>query len=152
MAKKETTSNLPAKLTQADVPSLLSQVNEKIAQLKGVSDEGNRTSGKLEGFGNIRDIKDQSTLIKAYSSVLGRTKAYAEAAKEFEGMGEVPAFKIDGSTADQWLHDIKLQYNQVTYKDQLEKLNAVKSELEKHLSAEDKLAASLGNIRDILGI
>lgn len=149
---KTSASQLPARLTQDNVPDMLKLVNEKIAQLKGASDEGSRTSGNLEGFGNIKSIKDQVTLIKAASSVIGRSKAYAEAAKEFEGMGDIPPFKIDGATTEQWLHDLKLQYSQVTFKEQLDKLKSVKAELEKHLSAEDKLNASLGNIRDILGV
>jgi hypothetical protein len=146
--KKETTVAL---LGQNDVPTMLEQVNARIKAIKGELPEATHTTSNLPGFGKIAEIKTVDMLIKAASSVLGKEAAYKAAAKEIipEGI-KTPQFKIEGSTAKQWLDDIKNRVVVVGHKEQLTKLNSIKTELEANLSAEAKLANSLAKIKGIL--
>lgn len=136
-------------LTQQDIPSLLNIVNEKIKALKGDTSEDTRTDGKLPGIGNINDIDDPVELITAYASVEIREEGF-DKAQESMKITEKRKFKLGNYTGEAFKNDILKRYHEVTYKEQLEKLTSVKSELEKHLSKDDKLKAALGNIKDIL--
>lgn len=137
--------------TQADIPRLLETVVNKINILKKGVEDKPQTTGELDGFGKINDIKDVSTLIKAYSSVTNRQKCYDEAAKELlpEGVKK-PTFKLNSFSADQWKSDIKKRTVEVGFQQELNKLNKVKEKLEANLSAEAKLAKDLKDISNIL--
>jgi len=150
--------NLPAKpmLTQEDVPSMLEKVNDRIAMLKGSESEAKHTNGELEGLGNIFKMEKPENLIRAYASVLDRERMFNEAVKdlytkELTSIGiKVPAFKLNGSTSKQWKDDIKGILATVVHKEELAKLEEVRDELSKHVSAEEKLNQSLLAIDGIL--
>jgi len=150
--KAESTQLSTAKqFTQADIPAMLETVVKKIKLLKKGVEDKPQTTGELDGFGKINDIKDVDTLIKAYSSVTNRQKCYDEAAKEMlpEGVKK-PVFKLNGFSAEQWLADIKKRTVEVGFQQELAKLNKVKTKLEANLSAEAKLAKDLKDIANIL--
>jgi len=150
MATKKTTTEVATAgtFTLDKVPAALEAVNKQIKAIKGSTEE-NRTNGHLDGFGDIFKEKNANNLIKAYSSVNGREKAFKEAAKEM-GIDPIPEFKINGSSAKAWKDDLKKAYNMATAAAKLKKLEKVKAELEKHLSEEDKLSALMGNLADIM--
>lgn len=137
--------------TQADIPNMLETVIKKITELKkGISDKP-ETTGELDGFGAINKIDTVEQLIKAHSSVVNRQKCYDESANEIlpENIKK-PTFKLNGFSAKQWVSDIKKRIVEVGYKQELEKLNKVKTKLEANLSAEAKLAKDLKDIANIL--
>ena len=147
--KNEVTVGTQFNVTQQDVPRLLEQVNDKIKELKGGDECAHQTTGELEGFGNIFNITEPSKLIKAYSSVNSRAKAYTEAATAM-CIENPPAFKIGDATAEKWLADITKCYKSATHKQELDKLIKVKDKLETLLSEEDKIKNTLTSIADIL--
>jgi len=149
--KKEKSLNLQS-LGTNDVPVLLEKVNEKINEIKKGIPKEVTTKGKiLEDFGRIEDIDDVETLIKAASMVLGKEKAYKEAAKVVVPAGiKVPQFTISGHKAKDWIEAIESRVVEVAYKTELKKLEEVKKTLEENLSAEMKLANDLKKIATIL--
>jgi len=134
-----------------DVPAMLEAVTKQINSIKEGLPKQNKTTGELTGFGKIENLKTVDTLIKAASSILGKQKAYIEAAKEIipEGV-KVPVFKLNGSTPDAWLSDIKSRVVLVANKERLDKLTKIQKTLESNLSVKDKLARDLQDIQAIL--
>ena len=148
---KSTDASVANQFTQQDIPGMLKKVTERINALKKGSAEKVKTTGELGDFGKIKDIKKVDTLIKAYSSVTNRAKAYDEAAKEILPTGvSKPVFKIEGSTAAEWKSDIEKRIVEVGFQQELDKLNKVKKTLEENLSAEAKLANDLKKIAGFL--
>jgi hypothetical protein len=135
-----------------DVPNLLEIVDKKINEIKKwFPKETSTKNATLLGFGKIKDLSTVELLIKASSMILGKKKAYEEAAKEvLPEYIKVPTFKLDGYTANEWLTDIKARIIEVYHKQELKKLQEVKKTLEENLSAEIKLARDLKKIAEIL--
>jgi hypothetical protein len=96
-----------------------------------------KTTGNLDGFGDIKQETKLENLIRAFSSVKGREKAYDDAAKDL-GLTTYPQFSISGGTAADWKQDIVLRIDIITHKDKLDKLNDYKEKMSKFLSAEDQ--------------
>ena len=151
MAKKSNKSEIAvlSNFTMERIPEALAQINEKIKQIQGDDKEDYKITVELEGFGNIQNITEPDTLIKAYGAVTAREQVYKSAAEEM-GVEKVPTFKISGHSAESWKKDIIRRYRQATQKEALNKLKRVKDELEKHLSDEDKLKALFTNVADIM--
>jgi len=152
MAKKTMTTALAtnSQFSVKDVPALLERVRSQITEIQGNDDDINLTDGNLGALGNIFHMEDPMLLIQAYSMVTGKEVAYNKAAKDMDLKGKIPVLKLNGATIDKWKVDIQKRYKQVTRKNELDKLQQVKSELEGLLSQEDKVAAALGNIADLL--
>lgn len=146
----EATPVLPATLGQKDIPTMLEMVNKQIATIKGNLPETPVTTAVLPGFDKIEDIKTVEELIKAASSVIGKSDAYAKAAEVVYPGKKAPKFKIEGFTREQWLDHITSRLIMVANKAELDKLIATKKLLEENLSAEAKLANDLAKIRDML--
>lgn len=128
----------------------LKQTEEAIKLIKGVEEDDESVKGKdLPGFGDISNITDTSELIKAYSSVLGREKAYAEAAQDM-GVSKIPDFKIDGVTAENWKKAIKRREIVASSAAKLERLEKVKALMTDMLSKEEKQKAKLRELEDVL--
>lgn len=138
-------------VTQENIPEMLLQVNKRIAAIQGEMPEQKKTTGSLAGFGKIAEIKDMGTLIKAYSVLLAKKKAYTEAAKAL-GVEpkKTPKFMLDGSSFTDWENDIKLRAVQVKYDTDLKKLTAVKKKLEENLSEKDKLQKDLADVMRLI--
>jgi len=138
-------------LGQSDIPKLLEKVVAQIKAIKGDLPEVPKTTGELQGFGKIGEIKTVECLIKAYSSVTNRAKAYREAAKEIlPAHTKMPPFMLDQSSEQAWIDDIKNRIGIVAHESELKKLNNIKKKLEDRLSEEDKLNKTLEEIQNIL--
>jgi hypothetical protein len=74
MGKKPTTAVAIAKVE--DVPQVLSLLDQEIGKLKVISESVYKTTGNLEGFGDIKAETKVENLIRAFSSVKGREEAY----------------------------------------------------------------------------
>lgn len=153
MAKKVSKNEVANKdqFTQNDVPAMLEQVKEKIAELVGTGKKEPSTKGKhLPGFGEISKIEKEADLIKAFSSITGREDAYKAAAKAMNIKTKVPPFVIEGIGAAKWKEDIRARYAEVAHKAQLDKLKSIQKTLEENLSAEAKLANDLAKISALM--
>lgn len=143
----ETASDL-SKLGQADVPSMLQLISEKIKNLKGGMPSGPKTTGDLRPFGKIKDIKTVQKLIQAHSMVTNKAAAYIKSAGQCNvDLAKYP-FKLDGSSEKAWVTDIQAAISVVANKVELAKLEKAKALLEENLSAKDKLAKDLKAIQD----
>jgi len=140
-----------ATLGQADIPGMLKIVLAKIKELKGNMPETSKTTGILPGFDKkVKEIDTVEELIKAHSSIIGRAKAYNESAEMLEVNIEKFPFKLEGSTAEEWINDIKSTINIVKNKVALDKFEQVRIKLESNLSAKMKLAKDLEDCQNIL--
>src|SRR4030042_75104 len=139
-----------ATLGQADIPGMLKIVLAKIKELKGNMPETSKTTGSLPGFGKIKEIKTVEDLIKAHSSVVGRQVAYNASAAALDVNVDKFPFKIEGSTTEEWVNDIKATINIVKNKVALDKFDQVRIKLESNLSAKMKLAKDLEDCQNIL--
>lgn len=159
MAKKEIISTgvaVAGQFTQQDIPSLLEKVNAQISALKGDKESNSRITGELgNGFGKVASITDVNQLREAYAYVTHKEEAVKKFDEIFKAATpgiKLPVLKEGGSTATQWQNEIILQYKEISYKEQISKLEAVKQKLTDNLSAELKLAATLNDIADMLKI
>lgn len=132
------------------IPDVLSAIRTKIASMKSIETTKFKTSMNLGGpFGDLKNEKKEENLIKAFSYVRSKGKAFAEAAAELgRPVGE---FTEAGSTVDDWKHDIDLQIQIVTHKDELEKLKALEKEASTFLSQEDQKVLFLEKLMGSLG-
>jgi hypothetical protein len=135
--KAESTSTAVA--LSMEVPSVIAALEAKIKALDHITDSKYRTGGKLDGFGDIKQETNISNLIKAFSSIRGREKAYAEAAEEM-GLSTFPVFEANGSTSEDWKQDILLRIAIINHKDTLDKLTEYRNKMKEFLSKEDQKA------------
>lgn len=151
MSKKQKNAELTIKgqFDLKNTPAILEKLDSALAELKRVEESPYKTSGNLEGFGDIKSEMKIDNLVKAYSSVKGRANAYADASVDLK-LSKVPAFSISGGTVDDWKHDIQLRIEIITYQDKYNKLKEAKDKLSKFLSEEDQKMMILKNLQDVL--
>lgn len=124
-------------MENANVPEVLTLLKNKIDSLKHITDSVYKTTGNLEEFGDIKVESKIENLIRAYSSVKGREKAYHDAAADL-GRKQYPAFNISGGNAEQWKEDILLRINIIEHKETLDKLKSYEERFAKFLSEADQ--------------
>lgn len=138
MSKNNSKKNTAIMLSKnADVPQVLEVLKKKLASLKEIVDTPYKTQGNLEGFGDIKVETKIENLIRAYSSVKGREKAYHDAAKDL-GKTTYPAFVVSGGDADAWKSDIMLRIAIIEQKETHDKLSNWESKMKNFLSAEEQ--------------
>ena len=142
------TSNAIAKT--GDVASVINVLDAKIKSLDHISDSKYKTSGKLDGFGDLKTETKIDNLIKAYSSIKGRETAYNNAAEDM-GLTTYPQFEVNGSTADEWKSDIMLRIAIINHKDTLDKLTAYKEKMQQFMSKEEQKAVLMAEMAGFLG-
>lgn len=141
--------------TQKDIPSLIEKVNEQISALKGDKEKNQRITGEMPVFGKVSNITDVATLRAAYAYITAKYAAVTSHNDVFKTAAptiKLDAYKEGNATLEQWQEEIMIQFKEVVFKEQLEKLEKVKTLLTNNLSEELKLQASLGEIANILEI
>lgn len=123
---------------KTEVPKLLEKLNERINNLKHVTECVYKTNGQLETC-SIKTETKVDNLIKAHASLLVREEYYIKAAKDL-GRRSWPEFSISGSPVSDWKSDIKLRIEVIEHQDTLNKLNEFKDKAAKFLSEEDQKA------------
>jgi hypothetical protein len=139
--------------SQSDIPGLLEKINSQIAELKGDREKNKRITGELGHFGKISDIKDINTLREAYTYATKMDKAISEHDDVFKAVApttKLPKWSEGGGNVKDWQEEILLQFREVTYKEQLDKLEKAKKILQDNLSAEMKLAESLKDVVSLM--
>ena len=137
MAKKATTATEVALGTQFDVPSIIQVLDAKLNSMKHITESKYRTSGTLDGIGDIKKETKIENLIRAYASIIAREEVYNKAAIEL-GITTYPTFEANGSSSEDWKRDIKLRIDIINQKETADKLTEYKDKMSKFLSAEDQ--------------
>ena len=137
MAKKATTATEVALGTQFDVPSIIQVLDAKLNSMKHITESKYRTSGVLDGIGDIKKEQKIENLIRAYASIIAREEVYNKAAIEL-GITTFPTFEANGSSSEDWKRDIKLRIDIINQKETADKLTEYKDKMSKFLSAEDQ--------------
>jgi hypothetical protein len=148
--KRAKSTNAVAKselFSSNDVPGMISLLEKKLENFKGINESNYRTSGHIEGIGDIKTMEDTKGLLSAMGSILTSEKAYNEGAKAL-GLKTYPAYSYKGSPLEDWKSDIKLRYDLITQKETIDTLNEFKRQLESFMSEEDKKAALLNRMQD----
>lgn len=136
MSKKKVTTGLVKFESTSD---MLGALQNELASLKAITETAYKTSGTLDGFGNIQSEMKIENLIRAMSSVSGRETAYYDAAVRL-GLGEYPAFTVNGGNADAWEHDIKLRIAVISHAARKQELEELLAEAKTFLTKEDQYA------------
>jgi hypothetical protein len=137
-------------IATAPVPTVLSLLEERLASLKHIETTAFKAGENLVGFGNIRTETNVKSLIKAWSSIKGRSKAYDDAAPEL-GLDNYPVFDVDGYSPEAWKHDIMLRIAILNHKETYDKLNSFKSQMSAFLSEEDRKSILMKEMAEYLG-
>jgi len=132
------------------IPNVLVAIQDKIKTFKGIETSKFKTTMQLSGFGDLGKETKVDNLVKAYSSVKGRSEAYANAAKDL-GVESYPEFVVDGGSAADWKKDISLRIQIINHKDELDKLRALEAEAKTFLSAEDQKGLFFTKLMGALG-
>lgn len=149
MSSKKTKSTELALVDQS-VPSTLELLANELKALKGITESNYRTSGNLDGIGDIKTIKEIPALIRAYGSVISREQIYNMAAEDL-GLASYPTFAVGGGNVADWKHDIDLRIKIITHEDRKKELESLMSEMKSYLSQEDQKAITLAKIAKALG-
>lgn len=136
MSKKSSKSTGLA-LIGNSVPDVLTILNEKLASLKTITECAYKTSGNLEGFGDIKSENKVENLIRAYSVVRTKEFAYDAAAKDL-GRTTYPAFNISGGNTSDWKQDILLRIAVIEHADTQKKLQDLTDKAKAFLTKEDQ--------------
>jgi hypothetical protein len=123
--------------TSNQVPDMIKVLEDKLAAFDGISESNYRTSGQIDGLGDIKTMTDLSSLIRANGMIMQSEEYYNQSAQAM-GLDKYPQFSYKGNTAEDWKKDIKLRYDLINQKETIDKLNHFKSKLETFLSEEDK--------------
>jgi hypothetical protein len=138
MARKATPKATEVALgTQFDVPSIIQVLDAKLNSMKHITESKYRTSGVLDGIGDIKKEVKIENLIKAYASIIAREEVYNRAAIEL-GITTYQTFEANGSTSEDWKRDIKLRIDIINQKETADKLAEYKDKMSKFLSAQDQ--------------
>ena len=124
-----------------DTQEVLGLLSDELASLKKITDKPYKTTGNLDiGGGNTIDIKTETkvvNLIRGFSSIMGREKAYNEAAQEL-GVKTYPVFEMSGGGVTDWREDIMTRLAVIQYEDRKNKLQGFKDKMQKFLSETDQ--------------
>lgn len=114
---------------------------EMLNQLTLIHESSFKTSGQFTGGGVVIDVKssiDIPILVQVYGFLAPREQAYNDACDEL-GV-DVPVFKINGYTTDDWKHDIKLRIAMVQSKATYDELKAIEAEWKTFQTEQDRKA------------
>lgn len=153
MAKKEETlvtlDNV--EMSKKGVPAMLKIVEEQIKQLRGNEPKTNRTTKAPDGFPkSVNECTTVDDLIKMHSFIVAKDKFYQDSVKALGLNPKNYPTKISGYSVKTWIDDIKFRLNEVKNKTKLEKLNKVKSLLERNLSEEEKFKKEMQEMAEIV--
>jgi hypothetical protein len=136
----EKTSTGVATLDQFSIPTIIETLDKQIKEIGNIETSSYKTNMSLSPFGNLKEVKDVETLVKAHSLVAGKEARYNESVKTLNVEGTAKPFNENGYSLKEWESDIQLQVRILTHKDRLEELKKLKKEAQQFVSEEDKRA------------
>ena len=134
---------------QFDIHSVLGKLTKELSALKAITDSPFKTKGNMGQFGELKNINDIKTLIKA-RAVLKRMKTdYDESSMEL-GLTTVPVWEHDGHDFDALEHDIKLRMSIIQYDARKKELEAMVEEAKGFMTKEDQKAIFLAKMAKVV--
>jgi hypothetical protein len=127
-------------LEQFSIPTIIETLDKQIKEIGNIETSSYKTNMDLQPFGNLKNVKDVETLVKAHSFVAGKAARYDESVKTLNVEGTAKPFTENGYSLKEWELDIQLQVRILTHKDRLEELKKLKKEAQQFVSEEDKRA------------
>lgn len=149
MAKKESLS-LELAITNGGIPDVMKALEAKMKEFEFIRDSKYKTSGTIDGFGDIKNEKLIPNLIRAHSLVLAKHNAYEAAAKDL-GLSTYPVFELGGGTVEDWKADILLRKAIIEQKENMDKLESFKAKAAKFMSEADQKAMFFAEMQSFLG-
>lgn len=132
-----------------DVPSMIKALETKLKGFEGINESNYRTSGDIDGIGNIKTMTDLSALIKASGMIIDSERIYSEGAAAMN-LDTFPQYSYKGNTVADWLQDIKLRYDLINQKETIDTLNEFKKDLEGFMTEQDKKAVLMSRMQEFL--
>jgi hypothetical protein len=106
MSKAGTGTGL-ATLDQFAVPDIIAQIDSQIKEIGNIETSSYKTNMSLQPFGNLKEVKDVETLVKAHSLVAGKEARYNESVKTLNVEGTAKPFNENGYSLKEWESDIQ---------------------------------------------
>ncbi len=127
-----------ATLEGTSITSIIAVVDKQIKAIGNIETSSYKTNMQLAPFGDLKQVKDVETLVKAHSLLDGKAIRYAESVKKLGLEGTAKPFNEGGYTLADWEKDISLQVQILTHKDRLAELKRIKKDAEQFVSEDDK--------------
>lgn len=143
---------------RSEMTKTMQAIDEKLKNLKAVTDSPFKTSGQFSFSGglhsmsntiNIHKLSDLRLMLGILAALTNHKNNYDNAAKLME-ITSYPEFEWLGFPYDSWVHDIKVRLAVITHHETRSKLESAKKKLETFLTEEDRLAIVLKDINNIL--
>ena len=135
--------------TSEDVPSMIKALETTLKSFEGINESNYRTSGNIDGLGDIKTMTDLSLLIRASGMIIDSERVYNQGAEAMQ-LETFPQYSYKGNTVADWLQDIKLRYDLINQKDTIDTLNTFKKELEGFMTEQDKKAVLMTRMQEFL--
>lgn len=144
---KEEQQVMLAPKTAQDIPATIEALKKQLAALKGTKDEEVKTDVQYDDSTNIKQVTSVKKLLEIMSSIRSREAAYQRELIRYPQLADkIAAWDHKGKSLNQWQKIIDKAVNELFNKAQIEKIQGAISQLEEHLSAEDKLKKTLDNV------
>lgn len=131
-------------------PDILSLLRSELDGLQAISATQYKTNGKVDGFPNTIETETKiENLIRMWASIKGRANAYTDAQVDL-GIKTAPQFKLNGSTIEDFKHDIELKIQILTHSERKAELEALVKEAEGFLTKEDQFALFQQKLKSVL--
>jgi hypothetical protein len=140
MSKNTNPGSGLATLDQFAVPDVIVQLDKQIKEIGNIETSSYKTNMDLPPFGNLKNVKEVETLVKAHSFISGKAARYDESVRVLNLEGTAKPFTENGYSLKEWEVDIQLQVKILTHKDRLAELKRLKKEAEQFISEEEKKA------------
>lgn len=150
MAKKNEIAIIGAELQPLNA---LEMLKEKLNSLKAITDQPYKSSGTVNIGGTSINIQTETkldNLIKVWSAVKNKAKAYNEAALDL-GIDSYPTYSESGQSPEHIKEDIKLRISVITFEEQRKELEALIKEGEQFLTKEDQFTAYKAKLAKLAG-
>jgi hypothetical protein len=151
--KSNTAPSLELAISNGGIPDVLKALEAKMKEFEFIRDSKYKTSGNLDGFGDIKKETLITNLLRAYSVILAKYEAYEAGAADL-GFTTYPAFEINGGSLNDWKADILLRKAIIEQKENMDQLQSFKDEAAKFMSEADQkqmFFAKLGNFLSSTG-
>ena len=133
------------------IPNYLETISQRITDLKGLSDSEVRIDESLGTFGRIKDITNPEALIHAYNYITSKAERYDRVEGHFKDLSKqnVPKFKENGFTLEQWQKEIDTAYLLIVNKAEIEKMEKLKATMAELLSEDEKKKMKLKDLQNM---
>lgn len=137
-----------------DVPKLLELLEKELKRQKTIEETPWKAGENLSGFGNIRNEKMVTNLIRAASMILGKSEGYDKGIEWLELTGTevpIPVFDIDGFSPEAWKHDLRLKIDIIEQKERTDKLKEFKEKATKFMTEDQQKLILFKEMASFLG-